>query len=105
MTGWCGFKGDGLREGQSLQAVRRDIGRWSKLDTNLGTGGLNTKCKTGPANVNVRADQEGFGGSCFQKDILNLVYLSESLHLPEVAKYWRAVVEMVSLITHVLSQD
>lgn len=36
----------------------------------------------------------GFGGSCFQKDILNLVYLSESLHLPEVAKYWKAVVEM-----------
>lgn len=36
----------------------------------------------------------GFGGSCFQKDILNLVYLSESLHLPAVAKYWHAVVEM-----------
>lgn len=36
----------------------------------------------------------GFGGSCFQKDILNLVYLSESLHLPEVATYWRQVVEM-----------
>ncbi|CAK9782954.1 UDP-glucose dehydrogenase [Cutaneotrichosporon oleaginosum] len=36
----------------------------------------------------------GFGGSCFQKDILNLVYLAESLHLPEVARYWRAVVEM-----------
>ena len=33
----------------------------------------------------------GFGGSCFQKDILNLVYLSESLHLPEVALYWRQV--------------
>lgn len=33
----------------------------------------------------------GFGGSCFQKDILNLVYLSESLHLPEVADYWRQV--------------
>lgn len=30
----------------------------------------------------------GFGGSCFQKDILNLVYLCESLHLPEVAAYW-----------------
>jgi UDPglucose 6-dehydrogenase len=43
-----------------------------------------------------RVDKQGFGGSCFQKDILNLVYLSESLHLPEVAKYWRAVVEMVS---------
>ncbi|KIJ16289.1 UDP-glucose 6-dehydrogenase [Paxillus involutus ATCC 200175] len=36
----------------------------------------------------------GFGGSCFQKDILNLVYLSESLHLPEVANYWRQVVVM-----------
>lgn len=36
----------------------------------------------------------GFGGSCFQKDILNLVYLSESLHLPEVAQYWKQVVDM-----------
>ncbi|KAJ3181260.1 UDP-glucose 6-dehydrogenase 1 [Geranomyces variabilis] len=36
----------------------------------------------------------GFGGSCFQKDILNLVYLSESLHLPEVAEYWRQVVSL-----------
>lgn len=36
----------------------------------------------------------GFGGSCFQKDILNLVYLSESLNLPEVAAYWKQVVTM-----------
>ncbi|KAH7472305.1 UDP-glucose 6-dehydrogenase 1 [Phytophthora ramorum] len=36
----------------------------------------------------------GFGGSCFQKDILNLVYLAESFHLPEVADYWRHVVTM-----------
>lgn len=36
----------------------------------------------------------GFGGSCFQKDILNLVYLSESLHLPEVADYWRQITIM-----------
>ncbi|GAA5914754.1 UDP-glucose 6-dehydrogenase [Sporobolomyces salmoneus] len=36
----------------------------------------------------------GFGGSCFQKDILNLVYLSESLHLPEVADYWRQITTM-----------
>lgn len=34
----------------------------------------------------------GFGGSCFQKDILNLVYLAESLNFPEVADYWRQVV-------------
>jgi len=37
------------------------------------------------------AHRAGFGGSCFQKDILNLVYLCESLHLPEVAEYWRQV--------------
>lgn len=36
----------------------------------------------------------GFGGSCFQKDVLNLVYLCESLNLPEVASYWQQVVEM-----------
>jgi len=34
----------------------------------------------------------GFGGSCFQKDILNLVYLCESLNLTEVAEYWRQVI-------------
>ncbi|KAH0553178.1 hypothetical protein GP486_006643 [Trichoglossum hirsutum] len=34
----------------------------------------------------------GFGGSCFRKDILSLVYLAESLHLSEVADYWRSVV-------------
>lgn len=36
----------------------------------------------------------GFGGSCFQKDILNLVYLAETLNLPEVAAYWEQVVLM-----------
>ncbi|MFA6960051.1 MAG: UDP-glucose 6-dehydrogenase [Opitutaceae bacterium] len=36
----------------------------------------------------------GFGGSCFQKDILNLVYLCESFGLPEVAAYWNQVVAM-----------
>jgi len=34
----------------------------------------------------------GFGGSCFQKDILNLTYLCESFGLPEVAAYWNSVV-------------
>lgn len=36
----------------------------------------------------------GFGGSCFQKDILNLVYICECLNLPEVAKYWQQVIDM-----------
>ena len=34
----------------------------------------------------------GFGGSCFQKDILNLVYLSEQYGLDEVADYWKGVI-------------
>ena len=36
----------------------------------------------------------GFGGSCFQKDILNLVYLCQNFGLPEVAAYWESVVQM-----------
>jgi UDPglucose 6-dehydrogenase len=36
----------------------------------------------------------GFGGSCFQKDILNLVYLCDSFNLPHVAEYWRQVVHI-----------
>jgi len=36
----------------------------------------------------------GFGGSCFKKDILNLVYLCESYGLQEPADYWRQVVIM-----------
>ncbi|MBT7742432.1 MAG: nucleotide sugar dehydrogenase, partial [Opitutae bacterium] len=36
----------------------------------------------------------GFGGSCFQKDILNLSYLCSHFGLPEVAAYWDQVVSM-----------
>ncbi len=36
----------------------------------------------------------GFGGSCFKKDILNLVYISESYGLNEVADYWRQVINL-----------
>ncbi|MCL2101572.1 MAG: nucleotide sugar dehydrogenase [Fibromonadales bacterium] len=36
----------------------------------------------------------GFGGSCFKKDILNLVYLCEHYGLPEVAEYWESVVKI-----------
>ena len=36
----------------------------------------------------------GFGGSCFQKDILNLVYLCEFFGLPEVAAYWQQVIAL-----------
>lgn len=36
----------------------------------------------------------GFGGSCFKKDILNLVYLCETFGLYEVASYWESVVKI-----------
>ena len=36
----------------------------------------------------------GFGGSCFQKDILNLVYICKSLGINEVADYWEQVIIM-----------
>jgi len=36
----------------------------------------------------------GFGGSCFQKDILNLVYIAQSYGLNEVADYWEQVIIM-----------
>jgi UDPglucose 6-dehydrogenase len=36
----------------------------------------------------------GFGGSCFQKDILNLVYIARSYNLHKVADYWEQVIVM-----------
>lgn len=36
----------------------------------------------------------GFGGSCFRKDLSSLVYIAESLNLPEVGGYWRSVSTM-----------
>lgn len=36
----------------------------------------------------------GFGGSCFQKDILNLVYIAKTFGLTEVADYWEQVIIM-----------
>ena len=59
-----------------VQEVARAIG----LDSRLGSKFLN-------ASV-------GFGGSCFKKDILNLVYLCRSYGLNEVADYWESVVKI-----------
>lgn len=62
--------------GADVEQVARAIG----MDSRIGPKFL----KTGP----------GFGGSCFKKDILNLVYICESYGLKEVADYWRQVVLM-----------
>ncbi|MDP5230424.1 MAG: nucleotide sugar dehydrogenase, partial [Cellulophaga sp.] len=60
----------------NIQEVARAVG----FDSRIGSKFLN-------ASV-------GFGGSCFQKDILNLVYISQSLGLQEVADYWEQVIIM-----------
>jgi UDPglucose 6-dehydrogenase len=64
------------KTGADVCEVARAIG----MDTRIGSRFLN-------ASV-------GFGGSCFQKDILNLVYICESLGLEEVATYWQQVIDM-----------
>ncbi len=62
--------------GADIKEVSKAIG----LDIRIGSKFLNS----GP----------GFGGSCFKKDILNLVYLSHFFGLPEVAYYWESVVNL-----------
>ncbi len=52
---------------------------------------IGTDSRIGPKFLNAGP---GFGGSCFQKDILNLVYLCHHFGLPEVASYWEQVVEL-----------
>ncbi|MDP6524233.1 MAG: UDP-glucose 6-dehydrogenase [Kiritimatiellia bacterium] len=47
--------------------------------------------RIGPRFLNASV---GFGGSCFRKDILNLVYLCESYGLHELAEYWHQVVKI-----------
>lgn len=48
-------------------------------------------CRIGPKFLKASV---GFGGSCFQKDILNLVYLCEFYGLNEVAEFWHQVVKI-----------
>lgn len=52
---------------------------------------LSKNTKLGPKFLNASV---GFGGSCFQKDILNLVYICESNGLIEVANYWKQVINV-----------
>ncbi|MDN3664911.1 nucleotide sugar dehydrogenase [Algibacter miyuki] len=64
------------KTGADVREVSKAIG----MDSRIGSKFLN-------ASV-------GFGGSCFQKDILNLVYIAKSYGLDEVADYWEQVIIM-----------
>ena len=72
--------------GADVREVARAIG----TDSRIGSKFLNA----GP----------GFGGSCFQKDILNLVYLCRHFGLPEVADYWESVVALNTWQQHRISR-
>jgi UDPglucose 6-dehydrogenase len=52
---------------------------------------IGTDSRIGPKFLNASV---GFGGSCFQKDILNLVYIAQTYGLQEVADYWEQVIIM-----------
>ena len=61
------------KTGADIEEVSKAIG----MDSRIGSSFLKTSV--------------GFGGSCFQKDILNLVYISRSLGLEKVANYWEQI--------------
>ena len=61
------------KTGADIDELSKAIG----MDTRIGSSFLKTSV--------------GFGGSCFQKDILNLVYIARSLNLFKVADYWEQI--------------
>ncbi|MBD1194708.1 nucleotide sugar dehydrogenase [Vulcanococcus sp. Clear-D1] len=64
------------KTGADVVEVRRAIGSDSRLGSHF--------LSPGP----------GFGGSCFKKDLLNLIYLADHYGLAPVANYWRSVLDM-----------
>ena len=75
---------------ESTGADIREVSRAIGTDNRIGSKFLDS----GP----------GFGGSCFKKDILNLVYLSKHFGLQEVAAFWESVVEMNNWHQHRISR-
>jgi UDPglucose 6-dehydrogenase len=63
----------------------------TEADVNEVAYAIGTDSRIGPKFLKASV---GFGGSCFQKDILNLVYLCRYFNLPEVADYWEQVVKL-----------
>lgn len=63
----------------------------TEADINEVARAIGTDSRIGPKFLKASV---GFGGSCFQKDILNLVYIARSYGLQEVADYWEQVIIM-----------
>jgi UDPglucose 6-dehydrogenase len=64
------------KTGANVEEVSKAVG----MDSRIGDKFLNSSV--------------GFGGSCFQKDILNLVYISKFYGLDEVSEYWSQVIKI-----------
>ena len=63
----------------------------TEADINEVARAIGTDSRIGPKFLKASV---GFGGSCFQKDILNLVYIARTYGLQEVADYWEQVIIM-----------
>ena len=63
----------------------------TEADVDEVANAIGTDSRIGPKFLKASV---GFGGSCFQKDILNLVYLCRFFNLPEVADYWEQVIKL-----------
>ena len=71
----------------SISAICEETG----ADINQVSMAVGTDTRIGDKFLN---PSPGFGGSCFQKDILNLIYLCEFYNLNEVASYWQSVLSI-----------
>lgn len=72
----------------SINAVSALCEELGGADVDEVSAALGADARLGPRFLHAGV---GFGGSCFEKDILNLAYLARGLHLPEVADYWTGV--------------
>ncbi|MEM7381561.1 MAG: nucleotide sugar dehydrogenase [Bacteroidota bacterium] len=78
---------------QRVSSINSISALCEKTDANVAevSRAIGYDSRIGPKFLNASV---GFGGSCFQKDILNLVYISRSFGLEEVADYWEQVIIM-----------
>ncbi len=78
---------------QRVSSINSISALCEKTDANVAevSRAIGKDSRIGPKFLN---SSVGFGGSCFQKDILNLVYIAKSFGLPEVADYWEQVILM-----------
>lgn len=68
-----------------------ELCEFTEADINEVARAIGTDSRIGPKFLKASV---GFGGSCFQKDILNLVYIARTYGLAEVADYWEQVIIM-----------